>query len=74
MGIEIGAEYGGTNSSFFVANLVVEELAKVDPAISVMVDVQNTLVNTLIKKLGTPEQKEKYLPRLATDMVSLTFI
>ncbi|XP_048746516.1 short/branched chain specific acyl-CoA dehydrogenase, mitochondrial-like [Ostrea edulis] len=69
MGIEIGAEYGGTNSSFFVANLVVEELAKVDPAISVMVDVQNTLVNTLIKKLGTPEQKEKYLPRLATDMV-----
>lgn len=74
MGIEIGAEYGGTNSSFFVANLVVEELAKVDPAISVMVDVQNTLVNTLIKKLGTPEQKEKYLPRLATDMVSLMFI
>lgn len=74
MGIEIGAEYGGTNSSFFVANLVVEELAKVDPAISVMVDVQNTLVNTLIKKLGTPEQKEKYLPRLATDMVSLTLI
>nr|XP_022289436.1 short/branched chain specific acyl-CoA dehydrogenase, mitochondrial-like [Crassostrea virginica] len=69
MGIEIGSEYGGTNSSFFVANLVIEELAKVDPAISVMVDVQNTLINTLIKKLGTPEQKQKYLPRLATDMV-----
>ena len=69
MGIEIGSEYGGTNSSFFVANLVIEELAKVDPAISVMVDVQNTLINTLIKKLGTTEQKQKYLPRLATDMV-----
>ncbi|XP_062573550.1 short/branched chain specific acyl-CoA dehydrogenase, mitochondrial-like [Saccostrea cucullata] len=69
MGIEIGSEYGGTNSSFFVANLVIEELAKVDPAISVMVDVQNTLINTLIKKLGTEEQKQKYLTRLATDMV-----
>ena len=69
MGIEIGSEYGGTNSSFFVANLVIEELAKVDPAISVMVDVQNTLINTLIKKLGTAEQKQKYLPRLASDMV-----
>lgn len=69
MGIEIDSEYGGTNSTFFAANLVIEELAKVDPAISVMVDVQNTLINTLIKKLGTPAQKEKYLTRLATDMV-----
>lgn len=69
MGIEIDSEYGGTNSTFFAANLVIEELAKVDPAISVMVDVQNTLINTLLKKLGTPAQKEKYLTRLATDMV-----
>lgn len=69
MGIEIDSEYGGTNSTFFAANLVIEELAKVDPAISVMVDVQNTLINTLIKRLGTPAQKEKYLTRLATDMV-----
>ncbi|KAK3710772.1 hypothetical protein QZH41_016757 [Actinostola sp. cb2023] len=69
MGIEISAEYGGTNSSFFMANLVIEELAKVDPSVSVMCDVQNTLINTYIMTYGTDEQKQEYLPRLATDMV-----
>nr|KAG5687675.1 hypothetical protein BaRGS_027567 [Batillaria attramentaria] len=69
MAIETPTKYGGTNSTFFVANLVIEELAKVDPAVSVFCDIQNTLINTLIMKLGTEEQKDKYLPRLATDMV-----
>lgn len=69
MGIEIDPQYGGTGSSFFIANLVIEELAKVDASVSVLVDVHNTLINNLIKKLGTPEQKEKYLTRLATDTV-----
>ena len=70
MGVEIPEQYGGTGSSFFVANLVVEEIAKVDMSVSVMVDIQNTLNNMLILRLGTPEQQEKYLPRLATDTVS----
>ncbi|XP_060066678.1 short/branched chain specific acyl-CoA dehydrogenase, mitochondrial-like isoform X2 [Ylistrum balloti] len=69
MGVEIPAEYGGTNGSFFMANLVIEELAKVDPSVSVMCDVHNTLINSLLLKLGTKEQKDKYLPRLATDMI-----
>lgn len=67
MGIETEAEYGGCGSSFFVANLVVEELAKVDPSVSVMCDIQNTLINTLFRKLGTEEQKNTYLPKLATE-------
>ena len=69
MGIEIDAEYGGTSSTFFVANLVIEELAKVDPSVSVMVDVHNTLLVTLLRKHGTKEQKQKYLPKMATDTV-----
>ena len=64
------AEYGGTHSSFFVSCLVVEELAKIDPAVSVMCDVQNTLIVTLFRKYGTPQQKEQYLTRLAQNMVS----
>ncbi|XP_059160016.1 short/branched chain specific acyl-CoA dehydrogenase, mitochondrial-like [Physella acuta] len=67
MGMEIPAEYGGTNSTFFAATIVIEELAKVDPSVSVLCDVQNTLVNMLFVKLGTEEQKKKYLPRLAKD-------
>lgn len=70
MGIEIESEYGGANSSFFVACLVIEELAKVDPSVSVMVDVHNTLNVPLTKKIGTQEQKNKYLPRFAKDMMS----
>ncbi|XP_051968821.1 short/branched chain specific acyl-CoA dehydrogenase, mitochondrial-like [Xyrauchen texanus] len=69
MGIEIGAEYGGTGSTFFSSILVIEELAKVDPSVSVLCDIQNTLINTLLMKLGTDEQKERYLTRLASDMI-----
>ena len=69
MGIEVPTQYGGTQSTFMVANLVIEELAKVDASISVVCDIQNTLINTLFMKLGTQEQKDKYLPRLTKDMV-----
>lgn len=72
MGIEIDPEYGGTGASFFSSILVIEELAKVDPSVAVLCDIQNTLINTLIAKLGTPAQKEQYLSRLSTDMVSST--
>lgn len=70
MGIEIDPDYGGTGSTFFSSILVIEELAKVDPSVAVLCDIQNTLINTLFAKLGTPAQKERYLKRLSTDMVS----
>ena len=63
------ADYGGTNSSFFVSCLVVEELAKIDPAVSVMCDVQNTLIVTLFWKYGTPQQKAEYLPKQAENLL-----
>lgn len=71
MGLEIEPEFGGTGASFFSAIITIEELAKVDPSVSVFCDIQNTLINTLFRKLGTEEQKAKYLPRLAQDMVLL---
>ena len=70
MGIDIEAEYNGTNSTFFVANLVIEELAKVDPAVSAMVDVHNTVVNAVFRSYASEEHKQKYLSRLTTDTVS----
>lgn len=69
MGIEIPEKYGGSESTFFSSLLVIEELAKVDPSVAVVCDIQNTLINTLLMKCGTEEQKRKYLPRLAKDMV-----
>uniref|UniRef100_UPI00358DFFB6 short/branched chain specific acyl-CoA dehydrogenase, mitochondrial isoform X1 n=2 Tax=Myxine glutinosa TaxID=7769 RepID=UPI00358DFFB6 len=69
MGVEIPEAYGGADSSFFCSVLVVEELAKVDPAVAVMCDIQNTLINALLQKLGTLSQQQMYLPRLAQDTV-----
>jgi short-chain 2-methylacyl-CoA dehydrogenase len=69
MGIEIDEQYGGAGANFMSSILAVEEISKVDCSISVMVDIHNTLVNALIKKLGTPEQKQKYLSKLATESV-----
>lgn len=58
-------KYGGTGGNFMVTCLVVEELAKVDPAVATLVCVHNTLVCSLMKKVANEEQKEKYLPILA---------
>ena len=65
MGIEIPEEFGGAGGSFFMSILAVEALAKVDPSVSVLCDVQNTLVNNIFRRWASPEQKKKYFPRLA---------
>src|SRR5690349_13828864 len=70
MGIEIPEEYGGQAGSFFQAVLAVEELSAVDPAAAVIVDVQNTICNNALMRWATKEQKAKYLPRLASDLLA----
>lgn len=65
MGIEVDTELGGSGSNFFTTILCVEELAKVDPAVAAFVDIHNTLVVSLLKKVGRKDQKEKYLPLLS---------
>lgn len=69
MGIEIPVEYGGAGGSFFDSILVVEEISRVDPSIAVLVDVQNTLTANAILRWASDEQKQRYLPRMATDTV-----
>lgn len=71
MGVEIDPEYGGSGLSFMSSIIVVEEISKIDPAVAIFVDIQNTLINALISKIGTPEQKSHYLPLLAQKAVSL---
>jgi alkylation response protein AidB-like acyl-CoA dehydrogenase len=69
MGIETPEEYGGAGANFFSAILAVEELSRVDASVGVFVDVQNTLVNNAFIRWATDEQKQKYLPRLASEHV-----
>ena len=72
MGIETSAEHGGAESSFTSAIIAIEELAKVDPSVSVLCDVHNTLVNTIFRTYGSKEQQEKWLPLLAESKVLRT--
>lgn len=67
---EIPEEYGGSGMNFTSACLVVEELSRVDPSVSIMVDIHNTLTNNAVRFWGSEELKKKWLPRLASDAVS----
>lgn len=69
MSIEIPEEHGGTGLDFFTSVLVVEELSRVDPAVAVLVDVQNTLVINALNRWASDEQKARLFPRLASGSV-----
>ncbi|KAI0008015.1 short-chain specific acyl-CoA dehydrogenase [Xylariaceae sp. FL0662B] len=69
MGIEIPEEFGGAGMNFTAAIVGIEELARVDPSVSVLVDVHNTLVNTAVLKWGSSNIKKRFLPALATNTV-----
>lgn len=67
MGVEIDEKYGGTGASFTSALLVIEEIAKVDPAVSVMVDIHNTIVNNCLSGWASDQLKQEWLSRLSTN-------
>lgn len=69
MGVEIPEAYGGPGADFFTACLAVEAFALVDPSVSVLVDVQNTLVANALLRWGSEAQKLHYGPKLTTEWV-----
>lgn len=69
MGIEAPEKYGGAETSFFMSILAIEALSIVDPSSSVMVDVQNTLVNNAFNNWGSDALKEKYFPQLISSKI-----
>lgn len=70
MGIEVPEQFGGQDGSFFMAVLAVEELARVDPAVAVMVDVQTTLFENMILKWASDELKAWVLPKVTSNTVA----
>jgi alkylation response protein AidB-like acyl-CoA dehydrogenase len=69
MGIEVPESHAGSGASFFHSVLAVESLSRVDPAVGVLVDVQNTLVINAILRWGTEAIRHRYLPKLASSAV-----
>lgn len=69
MGIEVPEAYGGQGGTFFDAVLAIQALSRVDPSVSVVVDVQNTLVANAMLRWASEGQKQRYLSRLSRDTV-----
>ena len=70
MAVDVPEEYGGQGGTFFQAILAIEELAKVDPSASVIVDVQNTLFNNALVRWANNDQRQRWLPRAAKDALA----
>ncbi len=69
MGIETPESLGGAGGTFMMACLAIEELGRVDASVSVLVDVQNTLVTNALNYWATDTLKKKYLPQLAQQKI-----
>ena len=66
MGIPIPKEYGGQGCDILTYAMCVEELAKVCGTTAVIVSAHTSLCCDPILTYGTEEQKQKYLPDLAS--------
>lgn len=65
-GIFIPEDYGGAGLGYIEYVIILEELAKVDPSVSLTIAAHNSLCSNHIYMFGTKEQKEKYLKKLTT--------
>ncbi|MCX8057243.1 MAG: acyl-CoA dehydrogenase family protein [Ignavibacteria bacterium] len=65
MGILVPEEFGGAGLGYTHYALIVEELARYDPSISLSVAAHNGLCTNHINLFGNQKQKEKYLINLA---------
>ncbi len=66
MGAIIPEEYGGAGLGYIEYAIVIEELARVDPSVGLIVAAHNSLCTNHIYVAGNEEQKRKYLPKLAS--------
>ncbi len=62
----IPEQYGGAGLNYVSYGLVAREIEYVDSGYRSMASVQSSLVMVPIHEFGTEEQKQKYLPKLAT--------
>ncbi|MGW4591172.1 acyl-CoA dehydrogenase family protein [Amycolatopsis thermoflava] len=71
-GITIPEEYGGLGESLLTYALVVEEIARGWMSVSGVINT-HFIVAHMISRHGTPEQKQKYLPKMAAGEVRGSF-
>jgi alkylation response protein AidB-like acyl-CoA dehydrogenase len=70
MAIETPDELGGAGGNFFLSVLAVEEISRVDAAVGVLVDVQNTLVANAVLRFASKDLRERVLRKMSNDTVA----
>lgn len=65
MGIPVPEEYGGSGLDFISYIITIHELARVSPALAVILSVHTSVGTNPILQFGTEEQKETFVPKLA---------
>lgn len=66
MGVLVPEQYGGSGLSYFEYKAVIEEVAKVCGSVGLSLAAHNSLCTNHILLFGNEEQKQRYLPKLAT--------
>lgn len=66
LGMIFPEEYGGAGLTYIDYCIVIEELARVDPSVGLIVAAHNSLCTNHIFTAGSEEQKRRYLPKLVT--------
>src|SRR5258708_31332387 len=66
MGVIFPEEYGGAGLGYIEYVTVLQELARVDGAVGLIVAAHNSLCTNHIFQSGTEEQRKKYVPPLAS--------
>jgi alkylation response protein AidB-like acyl-CoA dehydrogenase len=72
MGIVVPEAYGGAGADYISYALAIEELARVDAGTAVTVSVHSMIASAILR-LGNEEQKQRYLPQLASGDVLAAF-
>lgn len=66
MGAVVPEQYGGSGFSYFEYKAIIEEISKICGSIGLSIAAHNSLCTNHILAFGNEEQKQKYLPRLAS--------
>lgn len=66
MGVTISEEYGGTGLTDMELVLILEQINRVCASTGVTLSVHNSLFTSPVKRYGAEEQKQQFLPRIAT--------
>jgi alkylation response protein AidB-like acyl-CoA dehydrogenase len=66
LGMLVPEQHGGSETGFVAYALAVEEIAAGDGACSTIMSVHSSVGCMPILKFGTPEQQERFLPKLAS--------